>query len=203
MTHRTQAHSFVVVHQDRTKGGPISFRLDRWIPEQLVNDCEKGGDSAKMITRRNAIIAIGIGIVVGILTTAALLATGKDRRSESSDTISPDSLIKVLSTQSKTRPLILQVGFQFLYEGGHINGAIWAGPASTPEGLQKLQKAAKNISSKKAIVIYCGCCPWPECPNIKPSYELLKRLGFENIKMLYLLVDFAHDWIDKGYPTVK
>ncbi len=145
--------------------------------------------------------------VIALATTAmvAQAAFGAPKLTEWNPKviIKPRQLLKILSDKSAKKPLVLQVGFQFLYEGGHINGAKWAGPASRPDGIQRLKATLKDVPKDTSIVIYCGCCPWAECPNIKPAFTTMKRLGFKNVKMLYIPVNFEHDWIKKGYPTIK
>lgn len=120
-----------------------------------------------------------------------------------SQVIKADQLVKILSKKSAHKPLILQVGFKFLYENGHIKNSVWAGPAYQPEGINRLKEAVKNVSKTRSIVIYCGCCPWTECPNIRPAFSTLEKLGFKDIKVLYIPKNFAHDWIKKGYPITK
>jgi hypothetical protein len=88
-----------------------------------------------------------------------------------------------------------------LYRSHHIPGAIYAGPGSKPEGLALLEKAVAKLAHDREIVIYCGCCPWDRCPNIQPSMDLLKRLGFRNVKALYIADQFKTNWIDAGYPV--
>jgi len=50
-------------------------------------------------------------------------------------------------------------------------------------------------------VIYCGCCPWDRCPNIKPAFEELAKMGFTRVKALYLAENFKVNWTDAGYPV--
>lgn len=135
--------------------------------------------------------------------SSTTIAAQKIEEWKSNEIIKPAQLIKLLSGKSAEKPLVLQVGFDFLYEGGHIDGSIHAGPASRPDGIQSLKNAVKNVPKNKPIVIYCGCCPWVECPNIRPAFATLQSLGFRNVKALFLPVNFEHDWISKGYPTSK
>lgn len=96
---------------------------------------------------------------------------------------------------------MLQVGFKVLYEGGHVPGAIFAGPASTAEGAARLRAEASKIARDKEVVIYCGCCPWEKCPNVHPAYEELRKMGFSRLVVLLIPQDFAHDWIGQGFPV--
>lgn len=115
--------------------------------------------------------------------------------------ISADALVSALKSSNK--PLVLQVGMARLYRHSHIAGADYAGPANEPEGLAALRKRVASVPKTAAIVIYCGCCPWEHCPNIKPAYDELHNLGFRNVKALYLPNNFKFDWEDKGYPTAS
>lgn len=143
------------------------------------------------------IIAVARIAFVASAANAAL----KDDQLTSREVIKPEQLIKLLS--GKMKPLVLQVGFDFLYQGGHIDGSIWAGPASRPDGVTRLENAVKNVPRDREIVLYCGCCPWTECPNIQPAFDTMRKLGFKNVKVLYIPSDFEHDWIRQGYPIEK
>ena len=117
--------------------------------------------------------------------------------------ISPAELEKRLSGPKSARPSVLQVGFKVLYDGAHIPGAIFAGPASTAEGLAQLKQAVAKIPHDKEVVIYCGCCPWEKCPNVKPAYEALRQMGFTRVVVLLMPQDFAHDWVGQGYAVER
>ncbi|HET7841213.1 MAG TPA: rhodanese-like domain-containing protein [Terriglobia bacterium] len=114
--------------------------------------------------------------------------------------IEPADLAKQLKS-AKDKPLIIQVGFSTLFKQSHIRGAKYCGPASKPEGLAQLKKCLTGVSHEKTIVIYCGCCPWKDCPNIRPAFAELSKLGFKNVKVLSLPDTFGKDWQEKGYPT--
>ena len=116
--------------------------------------------------------------------------------------IQPETLAKVLQSNA-AKPLILQVGFQKLYQQAHIPGAEYVGAATDAEGIQKLEKRVTSLPKNKAIVLYCGCCPWWHCPNVQPAYELLHSMGFTNVKLLYIAQNFGADWVSKGYPTER
>jgi thiosulfate/3-mercaptopyruvate sulfurtransferase len=117
--------------------------------------------------------------------------------------IQPNVLVKILQTNSGAKQLILQVGFQKLYQQAHIPGAEYIGAATEAAGIQNLEKRVGSLPKNKAIVLYCGCCPWWHCPNVRPAYELLHSMGFSNVKVLYIAQNFGADWVSKGYPTEK
>ncbi|HEY6330225.1 MAG TPA: rhodanese-like domain-containing protein [Blastocatellia bacterium] len=113
--------------------------------------------------------------------------------------IEPVDLVKVLTTDQK--PAVLQVGFFPLFRLSHIPGAVYAGPANSPEGLDKLTKAVRDLPKTSEIVLYCGCCPLKDCPNVRPAYKALKDMGLTKIKVLILPNNFTQDWVNKGYPV--
>jgi rhodanese-related sulfurtransferase len=117
--------------------------------------------------------------------------------------IQPEELVKILQSQAMERPLLLQIGSHVLYSQAHIPGSEYIGAASNPAGLQQLRKRVESLPRAKSIVLYCGCCPWSHCPNVKPADDALQAMGFRNVKILYITNNFGADWVDKGYPTAK
>ena len=107
-----------------------------------------------------------------------------------------------LAANLKT-PLVIHVGFPVLYRGAHIAGSEYAGPGSKPEGSNSLKKAVAGQPHNREIVLYCGCCPWDKCPNIRPAFAALHEMGFTHVKVMIVPENLKTDWIDKGYPTEK
>lgn len=122
---------------------------------------------------------------------------------QTNQVIQPAGLAKQLSAATGTKPLVLCVGFKVLYQGGHITGAQFAGPASKPAGLEALKHAVQDLPHGKHIVLYCGCCPWNRCPNIRPAFRTMQKLGFTNVQVLSVPTNLREDWITKGFPTEK
>lgn len=117
------------------------------------------------------------------------------------DVIQPDQLAARLTSRTESKPPIFYVGFGILYRSKHIPGSVFIGPGSKQEGLQALREAALKHPRTDEIVLYCGCCPWDHCPNVRPAVELLEGMGFTHVKAMYLPTDFKADWIDRGYPV--
>jgi len=115
----------------------------------------------------------------------------------------PEELARIIQTRGIEKPLILQIGFRLLYKEAHIPGAEYIGPASKEEGLEQLRKRVAPLARSKFIVLYCGCCPWVRCPNVKPAYEALQRMGFTRVQVLRIEQNFGTNWVEKGYPTAK
>ncbi len=121
----------------------------------------------------------------------------------SSQVITSEKLNNILTSKKSNKPVLLMVGFDFLYDQGHIPGSIFAGTASNKAGLEKLKNTVKNYKKNQSIVIYCGCCPMNHCPNIRPAFIALNDMGYKNVKVLDIPKDFEHNWENKGYPTSK
>jgi hypothetical protein len=130
-----------------------------------------------------------------VVTLAALLAA-------QIPTIEPKDLAAQLAG-SGAKPAIFHVGPSVLYRSRHIPGAIDVGMTAKPESLEALRVAAGKLPRDGEIFIYCGCCPWDRCPNVKPAIALLQEMGFKKVKAVYIPQNFKFDWVDRGYPNVQ
>jgi len=152
-------------------------------------------------TLRNGKILLTLGLASVVLVSAAyayqatLIPTTR--------LINPDELVKILQSSKGQKPLMIQVGSHVLYSEAHIPGSEYIGPANSESGLQQLRKRVESMPRSKFIVLYCGCCPWSHCPNVKPAYDALRALGFTNVRVLYFANNFGADWVDKGYPVAR
>jgi thiosulfate/3-mercaptopyruvate sulfurtransferase len=117
--------------------------------------------------------------------------------------INPEDLVKLIQSPGKDKPLMIQVGSHVLFTQAHIPGSEYIGPSSTESGIQQLRKRVESLPRTKFIVLYCGCCPWGHCPNVKPADDALQSMGFTNVKVLYISDNFGTNWVDKGYPVAK
>lgn len=117
--------------------------------------------------------------------------------------IQPAELVSLLQAKGSEKPLVIQVGSRVLYEEAHISGSEYIGPASSPEGREKLRQRLQSVPRGKIVILYCGCCPWSHCPNVKPAWDVVQSLGFTKAKVLYIANNFGTDWVDKGYPVAK
>lgn len=140
--------------------------------------------------------------VLALISVSALLAF-QANSIPASGLMNPEDLVKILQSTQGEKPLMIQVGSHVLYEQAHIPGSEYIGPASYESGLQQLRKRVEALPRRKFIVIYCGCCPWSHCPNVKPADDALRELGFTNVKVLYIPENFGANWVAKGYPVAK
>lgn len=154
-----------------------------------------------------ALLVSASTICVGVPSLSRSVRQGGDFRQATSiptsQLIYPEDLAKILKAAKDPRPLLIDVGFRTLFDQAHIPGSEYIGPASTDPGLAQLRERLKAVKHDEFIVIYCGCCPWIHCPNVKRASDTLAALGFTNFKILYIANNFGTDWVDKGYPTDK
>ncbi len=120
-----------------------------------------------------------------------------------SQVITTTELAQRLKENKQPKPLLLNVGFRSLYVQGHIPGSHYLGPTARPEGREALRSFVQKLPRDRQIVVYCGCCPWYECPNVRPAFSELKSMGFTKVKVLYIPDNFGRDWAAKGYPVAK
>ncbi|WP_211224626.1 rhodanese-like domain-containing protein [Salinimicrobium xinjiangense] len=107
----------------------------------------------------------------------------------------PRELAQVIKTSTDS-PVIISLG-----AGGIIPGSKDTGASGEKKGLQNLKEELEAMSKDTEIVLYCGCCPFDICPNVRPAFSLLNDMGFKNHHLLNLRDNIKVDWIDRGYPT--
>ena len=139
-------------------------------------------------------------LVVALVSVAFAYQAGSI---PSSRLINPADLAKALQSSATKKPLMIQVGSHVLYSQAHIPGSEYIGPAASAAGIEQLRKRVASLPKNTSIVLYCGCCPWDHCPNVKPADDALQALGFINVKVLSIANNFGADWVEKGYPVAK
>jgi rhodanese-related sulfurtransferase len=115
----------------------------------------------------------------------------------SKDLLQPAALAQTLQ-EGKNIPLIFSVGPSAI-----IPHSVEIGMVKDKENLDKLKKQLKGLPKNKSIVVYCGCCPYDHCPDVRPAVAMLKEMGFTNYKLLDLPHNIKADWLNKGYPANK
>ncbi|PWT99932.1 MAG: hypothetical protein C5B52_09780 [Bacteroidetes bacterium] len=112
--------------------------------------------------------------------------------------MAPATLAAKLNDASTPKPLIIDVG-----PAGLIANAVDLGPAHEQENLNKLKTLLEKENKDREVVIYCGCCPFKNCPNVRPAFTLLNTMKFTHAYLLNLPQNLKVDWIAKGYPMAK
>lgn len=109
----------------------------------------------------------------------------------------PATLAQTMAAK-KDIPLIISMG-----PGALIPNSVDIGPGNEAENVAELKALLASKKKSDKVVVYCGCCPFDRCPNVRPAIAALKEAGFTNYYLLNLKTNLKTDWIDKGYPTTK
>src|SRR5260221_1727395 len=112
--------------------------------------------------------------------------------------MTPADLATIINRTTNPKPFIIDIGPAVLKKD-----AINTGPANEKENLKKLKELLSKEKKDRQIVIYCGCCPFKNCPNIRPAFSLLNSMKFINQKLLNLSQNLKADWINYGYPMTS
>jgi hypothetical protein len=136
-----------------------------------------------------------------IIAAILLMLIGISFITKQPDPWRPDQLMEakeladIINNKTASQPLIINVG-----PAGLIKNAVDIGPAHEKDSFDKLKTLLGKEKRDRQIVIYCGCCPFEHCPNIRPAFQLLNDMKFTNQKLLNLTHNLKTDWINNGYP---
>lgn len=90
--------------------------------------------------------------------------------------LEPADLVKVLTDANSPQPTIYSIGPMPI-----IKNSIDIGSAVEKDNLKKMEQDLGKLSKDANIVIYCGCCPFNKCPNIRPAFTLLNERALKTI----------------------
>jgi thiosulfate/3-mercaptopyruvate sulfurtransferase len=127
--------------------------------------------------------------------------------SRSSFPWTPDRLVasadlsRELGRGEAPRPRVVHVGPASLFKSAHVPGAVHAGEASDADGLAAFERWLAALPRDADLVVYCGCCPYKNCPNLRPAYSKAVALGFTRVRVLDLPTTLKADWTDHGLPV--
>jgi thiosulfate/3-mercaptopyruvate sulfurtransferase len=164
--------------------------------------------SAKKYAQNIFLVSV---VTVLLVVSAAIVSVpairGDEKQSAdpwtSAQTVQAAEFAHELGEKSETPSTIVYVGFHTLFAGGHIPGATFHGSASNEQGLAELKKWADSLPRTTNLVVYCGCCPFEKCPNIRPAFTALSGMGFKKLRVLILPTSFVKDWAEKDFPIQK
>ncbi len=111
--------------------------------------------------------------------------------------IEPSTLATLINAK-KQLPVIFSVG-----PGATIPNSIDIGMIKDEQNMAKFKNEVSKLPKSTNIVVYCGCCPFEHCPNVRPAIALLKSQHFTNYHLLNLPHNIKTDWLAKGYPAVE
>lgn len=147
----------------------------------------------KMIYKKLLISLLPIVIIISVSFKAQQTEPWK-----ANQLMPPAELAAIIKNPTAAKPIIISIG-----PGALVKGSIDIGPANEKANLEKLKQLLAKEKKDRSIVIYCGCCPFEHCPNIRPAFILLNEMGFTNHKLISLQHNIKMDWINMGYPTVE
>lgn len=96
----------------------------------------------------------------------------------------------------KDVPMMYSVG-----PGAVIPNSVDIGLVKDEKNLNEFKKQISKLPKSTNILIYCGCCPFEHCPNVRPAIAALQSMHFTNYHLLNLPHNIKTDWISKGYPV--
>lgn len=113
------------------------------------------------------------------------------------------ALAAELERPAEARPKIAHVGPAALFTSAHVPGAVHVGEAGDAEGLLALVRWLEPLDRGTDLVLYCGCCPYQNCPNIRPAFTKATSLGFGKTRVLDLPTTLKANWTDLGLPVER
>ena len=151
---------------------------------------------------RKAIFTLAILILAGINLKAQGINPRQslDKRDTwtQKDLMQPADLAASIADPKSKKVHIFNIGVV-----EDIKGAKNIGGASDKANLEKFKQELSKLPKSSQLVVYCGCCPFERCPNIRPAFNLMKSMGFINGKLLNIPTNLKQNWIDKGYPLAS
>ena len=111
------------------------------------------------------------------------------------DLIKPAELASILKI-NENLPVIFSVG-----PGALIINSIDIGMVKDEKNLAEFKEQLSKLPKSTNIIVYCGCCPYAHCPNLRPAIATLQNMKFTNYHLLDLPNNIKTDWVSKGYPV--
>jgi len=130
-----------------------------------------------------------------LLVLSCQKATAQNPINWTSDQLIEPSQLAAIIKSDKQIPVIFSIG-----PGAIVPHSKDIGMVKEEENMKKFKEELSGLPRDTQIVIYCGCCPYEHCPNVRPAIQVLKDMKFTNYKLLDLPDNIKIDWINKGYP---
>lgn len=140
---------------------------------------------------------LAVCFVIFILS-ACKNSSGQNPENWTSEQLTEPSALAATLKENKEVPVMFSVG-----PGAVIPNSIDIGMVKDEDNLVKFRQQISKLPKSTNILIYCGCCPFEHCPNVRPAIALLQKMKFTNYHLLNLPHNIKTDWIAKGYPTLN
>lgn len=148
------------------------------------------------MNQKKTLYSIAVAVIV-LCAVFAQIGWKKAEPWRPEQLLEPADLAATIASSDAKKPLIISIG-----PAATIKTSVGVGPASEADNVVKLEKLLSQEPKDRAIVIYCGCCPFSKCPNVRPAFTKLNEMGFTNHKLLNIAKNLKTDWLDKGYPAI-
>ncbi len=132
-----------------------------------------------------------------------MLVTCRNSTAQNSENWTQDQLIEPSTLaatikSNKQLPVVFSIG-----PGAIIPNSIDIGMTKDEQNMAKFRSEVNKLSKSANIVVYCGCCPFERCPNVRPAIAFLKSASYTNYHLLNIPHNIKTDWIAKGFPVVE
>ncbi len=135
-------------------------------------------------------------IIVVASAFASQTLTAQNPVNWTSDQLMQPVQLAQMMQSNKPLPVIYSVG-----PGAVVPHSVDIGSVKEKDNLNEFKNQLGKLPKDAAIVVYCGCCPYEHCPNVRPAVAALKEMKFTNFKLLNLEHNVKTDWLDKGFPA--
>ena len=131
-----------------------------------------------------------------LIGASIFLMYGADAQNWKKEHLMPTAdLAAKLNAATGDKPVVFNVGPM-----ENIKSAKFVGKGTSVTAIDRMKSELSLENKSKTVVIYCGCCSFSSCPNIKPAFDALLAAGFKNTKVLEIPEGIKPDWVAKGYP---
>jgi hypothetical protein len=155
-------------------------------------------------TRRTLIAALPLLLIVACDRDPGPASTSAPTPPQPLGPMMPASeLAERLADVKAGKLVVFYVGPAELFPRGRVPGARLLPETGTEAGRSALVRAVEQTPVETEIVVYCGCCPYRSCGNVRPASEVLRASGRSNAKYLDMPTNFKTDWTNKGYPVER
>jgi hypothetical protein len=134
-------------------------------------------------------------LLFALFTLTLALPSQAQQEPWKKEQVMPTATLAARIQSGKEIPVILNVGPM-----DNIKTALRVGATNTDEGIAKLKTTVAGLDKNKEVVIYCGCCTYSNCPNIRPAFKAMEDWGFKKVRVLNIPEGIKPDWSGKGYP---
>lgn len=139
----------------------------------------------------------GMLVAIGLLFISQISIAQNPVNWTPEQLMAPSELSTIIK-DNKQVPVIFSIG-----PGAVIPHSKDMGMIKEAENMKEFKEQLARLPKDTQLVVYCGCCPYEHCPNVRPAIQLLKDMNFTNYKLLDLPHNIKVDWINKGYPVEK